>query len=58
MFINLSFDILHKLLKEIESASLSQDSSSLSVSNSSHNFVTFEISELKTNSDVEEDEVG
>lgn len=54
MFINLSFDILHKLLKEIESASLSQDSSSLSVSNSSHNFVTFEI----TNPDVEEDEVG
>ncbi|KAL0732230.1 hypothetical protein Bca4012_008439 [Brassica carinata] len=44
-------------LAEIEesAASLSQDSSSPSVSNSSHNFVTFEISQLEA-PDVEKDE--
>ncbi|CAN6981951.1 hypothetical protein HID58_037058 [Brassica napus] len=44
-------------LAEIEErVSLSQDSSSPSVSSSSHNFVTFEISQLREASDVEKDD--
>ncbi|KAF8111493.1 hypothetical protein N665_0074s0026 [Sinapis alba] len=50
--------IKSETLPEIEEsgASLSQDSSSPSLSSSSHNFVTFEISELEASSDVENDD--